>query len=117
METITVAKFDEAVGRAFTRKQIHVVNTAIWGFLSGGIHGSAEEIFKRADTLNGIDAWRRMTRYIDHCLEIRRETLRRDVKMLHTKPMRNLESVEMGVAASENTMAEYVRAGGTRGTD
>ena len=68
-----------------------MVNAAIWGFLSGGIHGSAQEIFKSADALNGIDAWRCMTRYIDHGREIRRETLWREAQMLHTKPMKNLE--------------------------
>ena len=108
LETITAAKFEEAVGGALAREQIHVLNAAVWGFRSGGIHGSAEEIFKRADALNGIDAWRRMTRYIDHGREIRRETLRRDVKMLRTRPMSNLESVEMVFATFENTMAEYV---------
>ena len=58
----------------------------------------AEEIFKRADTLNGLDAWRRMTRYIDHDREIRCGILRREIKMLHTKFVNNLESVEMGVS-------------------
>ena len=117
LETISPQRFQEAVGGALTREQVHLVNAAIWGFLSGSVSGPAEEIFKRADTLNGLDAWRRMTRYIDHGREIRRETLRREVKMLHTKPIRSLEAVEMGVAEFENTMAEYHRAGGTRSSD
>ena len=37
--------------------------------------------------------------------------------MLHTKPIRSLEAVEMGVAEFENTLAEYDRAGGIRATD
>ena len=98
-------------------EQIHVVNAAVCGFLSGGIHGSAEDSFKRADTSNGLDAWRRMTRYIDHGRESRRETLRREVKMMHTTPMHNFEMFEMGVAEFENVMSDYVRAGGTCGTD
>ena len=67
--------------------------------------------------MNGLDAWRRMTRYIDHDRDIRRETLRREVKMLHARPIKSLEAVEMGVAEFENTMAEDHRAGGTRATD
>ena len=62
LETITIQKFQEAVGLALTREQIHAVDAAMWGFLSGGILGPAEEIFKRADTLNGLDEWTRMTR-------------------------------------------------------
>ena len=58
-----------------------------------------------------------MTRYIDHGRDIRRETLRREVKMLHTRPIKSFEAVEMGVAEFENTLAEYHRAGGTRVSD
>ena len=117
LETIILQRFIEAVDTALSREQVHFVNAATWGFLSGSVYGAAEEIFKRADTLNGLDAWRRMTRYIDHGRDIRRETLRREVKMLHTRPIRSFEAVEMGVAEFENTMAEYHRAGGTRATD
>ena len=44
----------EAVGSALTREQVHLINAAIWGFLSGSVYGVAEEIFKRADTLKGL---------------------------------------------------------------
>ena len=46
-----------------------------------------------------------MTRCIDHGRDIRRETLRREVKMLHTRPIKSFEAVEMGVAKFENTMS------------
>ena len=51
LETIAIQKFQEAVGLAFAREQIHAVNAARLGFLSGGIVCPAEEIFKRADAL------------------------------------------------------------------
>ena len=53
LETISPQRFIEAVGSALTREQVHLINAAIWGFLSGSVYGVAEEIFKRADTLNG----------------------------------------------------------------
>ena len=117
LETITPEKFQEAVGMALMHEQVQMVNAAIWGFLSGAISGVAEDIFKNADMLNGLDAWRRITRYIDHGRGIRRETLRREIKMLHTRPIKALENVEHGVAEFENLFAEYARAGGSAPTD
>ena len=113
LDVISVEKLQMAVGGHLTEEQLLNVNAAIWGFLSGAVSGTAETIFKRADTLNGIDAWRRLVRYVDHGKEIRFETLRREVKMLHMKPISSLDKVEEGVAEWENTMNEYILAGGT----
>ncbi len=113
LDVISVEKLQMAVGGHLTEEQLLNVNAAIWGFLSGAVSGTAETIFKRADTLNGIDAWRRLVRYVDHGKEIRLETLRREVKMLHMKPISSLDKVEEGVAEWENTMNEYILAGGT----
>ena len=74
--------------------------------------GTAETMFKRAEVLNGLDAWRIISRQIDHGRAIRLETLRREMKELHTKPIRSLECVEEGVAEFENVHTEYERAGG-----
>ena len=117
MEEISEARFLMAVGNRLTAEQVAMTNAAIWGFLSTGISGPAEATFKRAATLNGLDAWRRMARYIDHGRGIRLETLRREVKMLHMKPIRNLEGVEQGIIEFENTMIEYAQAGGTTISD
>ncbi len=111
-EAISVEKFKMAVSNRMTEEQALTVNAAIWGFLSGCLHGSAMTMFKRAEMLNGIDAWRCMVRQVDHGIPIRLETLRREVKEMHNKPIRSLEQVEEGVAEFENTMQEYVRAGG-----
>ena len=117
LDVITVEKLQQAVGVHLTEEQVLTLNAAIWGFLSGAVSGTAEIIFKRAATLNGIDAWRRLTHYVEHGKEIRLENLRREVKMLHTKPITSLDRVEEGVAEWENTMNEYALAGGTPFTD
>ena len=67
-------------------------------------------MFKRAETLNGLDAWRVMTHQVDHGRPIRLEVLRREVKELHTRAIKSLEQVEEGVPDFENTMDEYHRA-------
>ena len=113
MDEITEEKFRQAVGGRLTHEQVAMTNAGIWGFLSNGISGSAEATFKRAPSLNGLDAWRRMARFIDHGRGIRLETLRREVKMLHMRPIKNLEGVEQGITEFENTLIEYAQAGGT----
>ncbi len=117
LDIITVEKLQQAVGIHLTEEQVLNLNAAIWGFLSGAVSGTAEIIFKRAETLNGIDAWRRLAHYVEHGKEVRLENLRREVKMLHTKPITSLDKVEEGVAEWENTMNEYALAGGTSFTD
>ncbi len=117
LETITPELFRQAVGTALTHEQILNTNAAMWGLLSGAVSGSAETMFNRADVLNGLDAWRRLSRYVDHGRAIRLETLRREVKMLHMRPIKSIEMVEQGIAEFENTMAEYFQVGGTRPKD
>ncbi len=74
-------------------------------------------MFKRADVLNGIDAWRHGVRFLDHGRSIRLETLRTEVRVLHTKPIKNLEAVTVGMAEFENKIREYVEAGGKKFDD
>ena len=101
-----------AIGAGVTAEQRDTLNASIWGVLSCCLSGEAESIFKGAEMLHGIDAWRRIIRYIDHGRAIRLEQLRTEVKMLHTKPIRNLEGVAVGVAEFENKLKEYADAGG-----
>ena len=116
-EPISEAKMIEAASLRLSEEQAMSVNSQIWGFLSGCLHGTAETMFKRAEWLNGIDAWRRIVRQIDHGRSIRLEMLRREVMELHTRPMKSLEAVEEGVATFENTHQEYARAGGPEAPD
>ena len=74
-------------------------------------------MFKRTDWLSGIDAWRRVVRQVDHGRPIRLEMVRREVKELHMRHIENFEAVEEGVNEFENTMAEYVKAGGPEPPD
>ncbi len=88
-------------------------NGSIWGFLSNCVSAEAETIFKTAKDLQGFDAWRRLVRYIDHGKEIKLESMRTEMKMLHLKPIKNLESVPIGIAEFDLKMKEYHDAGGT----
>ena len=74
-------------------------------------------MFRRAECLNGIDAWRRLVRQVDHGRGIRLEMLRLEVQELHARPIKSLEAIEEGVAVFENTMTEYARAGGRESMD
>ena len=93
--------------------QQQTLNASIWGFLSGCLSGPAETMFKRAKKLNGLDAWRRVIRVIDKGLPLRLEELRAEVRVLHTKKIKDLESVATGIAEFEAKIAEYTDAGGT----
>ncbi len=114
MEIIDEGLFVRAVVRhdGMDKTQMELVNSAIWGFLSGCLGGEAETMFKQAEMLNGIDAWRRVVRYIDHRRSIRLETLRDEVRALHLKPIKNVEGVAVGIAEFENKIREYEAAGG-----
>ena len=81
------------------------------------MHGTADVMFKRADWNNGVDAWRRIVRQVDHGRSIRLETLRREVQEIHTRPINTLEAVEEGVAQFENLKQEYAKAGGPESPD
>ncbi len=113
LEEITTEKFKQVVGGRLTSEQVIIANAAIWGFLSAAISGAAETMFKGASTLNGLDAWRRITRYIDQGKAIRLESLRRDVRNITLKPIPSLDKIEEGIAEFENTLREYADTGGT----
>ncbi len=109
---ITENDLEEAVGDAMTLEQRETLNSQVWGFLSNCLSGEAETMFKRAEMLNGIDAWRRLVRFIDHGRSIRREALRTEVRQLPMRPIKSLEQVTVGIAEFENKIREYVEVGG-----
>ena len=110
---VTEEALDGVVGHFLERPKQEVLNAAIWGFLSSCLSGSAETIFKSAEDLNGLDAWRRVVRIIDSGLLLRLEELRGEVRMLHTRPMKDLDQVNAGIAEFEAKLKEYKDAGGT----
>ena len=78
------------------------LNTAIWGFLGNCIVGEADVMYKQAAQCNGVDAWRRIVRFIDSGRNIRLEQLRQEVRMIRSYPIKNLEGVTVGIASFEN---------------
>ena len=113
METISQEKFMEAVRGSLTEEQVMNINAALWSFMSTALTGTAETIFKGAESLNGLDSWRRVTRYVNHGRSIHLERLRQEVKAIHLRPIKDLEHVEEGVAQFENLIKDYTEAGGT----
>ena len=111
-ESIDVPMIKRVAGHVLTEEQIRNVNASMWGFLSATVSGAAETIFKRAKTLQGIDAWRAMTRYVNHGKRIRLNRLRDQVMSVRTRPIPSVEKIEEGVAEFENLFAEYALAGG-----
>ena len=53
-------------------------------------------------------------RQIDHGRNIRLETKRNEVRLLHTKSIKDLDGIEAGIAQFEKVHREYVDAGGGR---
>ena len=73
LEAIGEPKFVAAACPHLNEEQCQTFNREIWGFLSGCLSGQAETHFKRADMLNGLDAWRRVVRIIKDTLPMRFE--------------------------------------------
>ncbi len=93
------------------------VNGARWGFLSSCVSSEADTVFKTAGRLQGIDAWRLIVRYIEDGKDLKLELMRDDMKVMHLKPIKNLESVAAGIAEFELKFNEYNEAGGTMPPD
>ena len=60
----------------------------------------------------GVDAWRRIVRYIDHGRGIRVELMRNKLLNIRSRPIKSPEAVTIGIAELENTILDYVNAGG-----
>jgi hypothetical protein len=114
---ISEALFGQACGMKINQEQQETLNAAMWGFLSECVGGEAETIFKSAQTLNGIDAWRRLVRYIDHGRGIRLEAMRTEMRSIHLKSIKNLEGVTVGITEFDNKVRDYVEAGGKAADD
>ena len=82
------------------------LNGQIWGFLSNCVAAEADTIFKGADDLQGIEAWRRIIRYIDHGKSIKLEQMRNEMKTVHLRPIKSLENVAIGIAEFELRLKE-----------
>ena len=112
MTEVTTERFRLAVGAFLSEDQVMAVNAAIWGFLAGCVSGAAEAIFDTADQLNGLDAWRRLVRHIDHGREINLEMLRREMKHIQNRTIKDIFGIEEGIANFDNAIGRYTKAGG-----
>ena len=75
-ETIDAAFLVKAtLDSGLDQHRIANLNSCVWGFLRACISGEAGTIFKGADVLQRIDAWRRIIAYIDHGTNIKLEAL------------------------------------------
>ena len=75
-------------------------------------------MFRKAGTLMGVEAWRRVSRFIDHGRDIRLGALRNEVRMIRVRfVIKSLGEVVVGTAGSENKIDEFVAAGGNRPDD
>ena len=60
-DKITEDQIAQAVGAKLTEDQQMIMNGQLWGFLAAAVSGSADSLFKGADIMQGIDAWRILT--------------------------------------------------------
>ena len=111
--TVTEEAFQRVVEPAMDETKQQLLNAALWGFLSQCLTGTADTMFKQAEMCNGLDGWRRIVRLIDNGLPLQLEQLRGEVRMLHTRPIKDLESIQTGIAEFEAKLKEYKEAGGT----
>ena len=110
--SITPELLQEATGDVTMEHQNAELQSALWGFINSCVSNEAEAIFKRAEELNGLDAWLKLARFIDHGREIRLEQLRGEVTAIKAKAITNLESIHIGITHFENKLQEYEDAGG-----
>ena len=120
-EPITQELFEKVVGEQLTtwdnngaeHNHAYALNGAVWGFLSNCLSGEAQTFFKKADTLMGFEAWRRIARFLDHGRDIRLGISRNEVRTIRGQFLiTSLEEVVAGMAKFENHIGEIVSAGG-----
>ena len=114
---ITKSTLKQAIGDAMTDEQMDTMEAAVWGFIANCVSGEALTMFKRAEMLEGMDAWRRLVRFIDHGRGIRLEALRTEIRQITLRPIKSIEHITVGVAEFENKFNEYEEAGGQRPHD
>ena len=108
---ITELMYAQAVGEGLTTwdregaptDHSATLSSALWGFLSNCVSGQVQTFFKKATKMNGLDAWRRISRFIDHGRDIRLETLRNEVRTIRSRfVIKSIEEVVTGIAKFEN---------------
>ncbi len=110
LNKISEAHFAQAVGAKLAEEQQMIMNGQLWGFLAAAVQGAADSIFKGADIMQGLDAWRLLTRYIYQGNDIRLETLRREMKAALANTIPSMQKLEEGIPESEHAITEHQEA-------
>ncbi len=87
------------------------LQSQLWGFPGQVLKNSALVMFKSADKFNGLDVWRRVVRMMDNGLNNRLEDLRNEMRMIHIRPIKPLDTVPTGIAEFEEKIREFHPAG------
>ena len=95
-----------------SREEISTISHHLWNFLTNVLSGDAEQEFKRAATLNGVDAWRRVVRLIDNGRALLLERVKAEFKAFLQKPWTRLDQISPGITMYENKITELKEAGG-----
>jgi len=88
---------------------VYFVNCALWGFLGQATTGEALDAHELVDELNGLEAWRAISRIIDQGQPQREELLRQQLK--HLPSIRGLEGIAAGATKYEKLVRKYTLAG------
>ena len=106
------AKFTEQRFIDIEASDLKNLGVQIWGFLNNCITGEARAQFEAADELNGLDAWRRVSKDIRKNRWIRRERLRQLIKNM--PPISKLEDVERCILTFDNHVKAYEDVSGEK---
>lgn len=87
------------------------LSPAIWGFLNHCVKCKARDHFDAADTLNGLDAWRRLLHDMGKGRWVRKGQLRLLVK--NVGPISRLEDVPAAIMACDKNIKAYELVVGT----
>ena len=117
-ESIDSALLSRATqGTDMDNARMENANASIWGFLGNCVSAEAHTIFLTSPKLQGIDVWRKIIRFIDHGKDIKLESMRDEMKIFHTKKIKNLEQVPIGIAKYELKIKDWHDIGGTPYTE
>ena len=82
----------------------------IWSYLNAALTKSAATVFRNLPARHGLEAWRRIYRWVNSGSAIQRRALKR--KLDSTPPWKSLEDVAVGIENWELTLRQYEQAGG-----
>ena len=110
-DPITKVGLVEEAGKRGEAANVDRISAEVWTFLNGCLQGDGQVTFGLAPTFNGMEAWRTITRPVTAQSASRRLALGNQVR--NPEYMKNMAAVIPGLEKFENSIKEYVMAGGT----